>query len=944
MTNSATTATYAYAASGFAGRSRHQVRTDVFTANVLCGRPADRVLTDREAEKLRDCFRCAKARAGADAQAMHDAAMAAAAQAEDVEAPAVDAPAAAADEPAATVLATLPGLIEVSVEDDRPNTMFVTRRGEALGTVLDEGDWSTTRGRYAARTTRGAARRDGVVGFYATRDDAVAAIIATNPHAAPTHGLTAPQRRAYEMLAAGDGWTTKDRGITRQAFTGLVNKGLAKFSNNSPAFWGGNLLTADPVCPPRLADPVQAFADAMAEVDAEVEQETTGALFPAASPAVRRYTAADALLPVPPRTVAADAHRPAAVHVTLDDVDAGNRCVHGMTEEPIDLTRPAAACGRKGSGTSAGVFSEEGCVDTFDCAVLASLEARRLNDETGEDDHRWALICNDHDEQPADTCEDCAPDADEDAGTDENEEPLNDATAPAEKSTDRLYVEVETALAFPGYREDRFTLRSTGRADALEYVALPHDATRNQNVVLSAMGLAPLGRPEYIAGLNLDRVQAVRVNPADTPAVTELRAYLADEAAAWKVIGDHLNDYVAPLAPKDKAPAVHQLNPHRRPVLRQGDAYPLGWTFRVGYGDDATYAAVTRSGDTDGLTDFTTRDDAQAALLAGAPAPTFKEGDRVVCGDAVTRTVAGMTHRAGEPARVIVENGAEWIAADCARANPEDIDAARQAANAASARVTSDPDGTNPEWQEALKDLSDALDYLKAADPITRTALAEQDAAEAARTAVTKYHTAADKFEPVQTEGGELIGHTFQVGRLHAARYGWVDLGGVFPFSLVEYRSYASIDLAREGGHDRPAGPAALTEEAARRTASRNYPFANDFQPVTDPDGIVLAYTFRTTDNPHAGGYGWVRQDGTLAPITEPYREDLTRLLLSDHADRNRPALPSRQKNPARDAAQLVALRGLLTRLRVIEAMGDMGAVRQALGEYDAAMDSHDQR
>ncbi|MER5359992.1 hypothetical protein [Streptomyces sp. NPDC002785] len=47
-----------------------------------------------------------------------------------------------------------------------------------------------------------------------------------------------------------------------------------------------------------------------------------------------------------------------------------------------------------------------------------------------------------------------------------------------------------------------------------------------------------------------------------------------------------------------------------------------------------------------------------------APAP-FLSGDRVVCGDGQVRTVEGMTHRANEPARVVVAGGAEWIASEC---------------------------------------------------------------------------------------------------------------------------------------------------------------------------------------------------------------------------------------------------------------------------------------
>ncbi|MBC9730692.1 hypothetical protein [Streptomyces sp. TRM68367] len=97
----------------------------------------------------------------------------------------------------------------------------------------------------------------------------------------------------------------------------------------------------------------------------------------------------------------------------LDTVDFGEpRCVHGFYERPEDRTNPVKACERKHPNQSAGVFSDEGCMDAFDCAVQASDEAHRLNkeEEHPADDplYMWALICTEHEEQRADACEDCA--------------------------------------------------------------------------------------------------------------------------------------------------------------------------------------------------------------------------------------------------------------------------------------------------------------------------------------------------------------------------------------------------------------------------------------------------------------------------------------------------------------------------------------------------------
>ncbi|MEO3851731.1 hypothetical protein ABGB09_29585 [Streptomyces sp. B8F3] len=98
----------------------------------------------------------------------------------------------------------------------------------------------------------------------------------------------------------------------------------------------------------------------------------------------------------------------------LAAVDFGEpRCVHENYERPEDRTNPAQACQRKQPNQSAGVFSDEGCIDAFDCAVSASNEAARLNAEEEPADaplYRWELICPDHEDQPQKGCEVCAAD------------------------------------------------------------------------------------------------------------------------------------------------------------------------------------------------------------------------------------------------------------------------------------------------------------------------------------------------------------------------------------------------------------------------------------------------------------------------------------------------------------------------------------------------------
>jgi hypothetical protein len=113
---------------------------------------------------------------------------------------------------------------------------------------------------------------------------------------------------------------------------------------------------------------------------------------------------------------------------------APGHCVHGEYAAAAQGD-PAAACARKGSGVSVGVFNDEGCVETFDCAVQADSAAYVMNaDDEGARErsadegplYTWAVLCGQHEEQRADSCEECAAEGAEEGQADEDEE------APAE--------------------------------------------------------------------------------------------------------------------------------------------------------------------------------------------------------------------------------------------------------------------------------------------------------------------------------------------------------------------------------------------------------------------------------------------------------------------------------------------------------------------------------
>lgn len=110
---------------------------------------------------------------------------------------------------------------------------------------------------------------------------------------------------------------------------------------------------------------------------------------------------------------ATDTAAPATTEDPLMAVDFDEpRCVHGFVERPNDRGAAIKACTQKGSAVSVGVFSDEGCIEAFDCAVQASDKAARLNaeEEAPADSplYRWAVMCLDHEEQPANGCEECA--------------------------------------------------------------------------------------------------------------------------------------------------------------------------------------------------------------------------------------------------------------------------------------------------------------------------------------------------------------------------------------------------------------------------------------------------------------------------------------------------------------------------------------------------------
>ncbi|MEU6331453.1 hypothetical protein ABZ851_29880 [Streptomyces sp. NPDC047049] len=104
---------------------------------------------------------------------------------------------------------------------------------------------------------------------------------------------------------------------------------------------------------------------------------------------------------------------------------ATNRCTHHLDADEDVNGDQVTACATKARGATFGVLADEGVLDSFVCAVLAANEAARLNCEyttRGDPFFAWARLCTAHEKQPADGCEECAPDGaeEEPAGGDED--------------------------------------------------------------------------------------------------------------------------------------------------------------------------------------------------------------------------------------------------------------------------------------------------------------------------------------------------------------------------------------------------------------------------------------------------------------------------------------------------------------------------------------------
>ncbi|MFJ4627140.1 hypothetical protein [Streptomyces sp. NPDC088847] len=383
--------------------------------------------------------------------------------------------------------------------------------------------------------------------------------------------------------------------------------------------------------------------------------------------------------------------------------------------------------------------------------------------------------------------------------------------------------------AAPGYRELRVEIRRRGEADPFALIALPA-STLDTPDVLTAFGWRVVGDMEYVAGPNEERAEVEPCTPTEGPA------------------GDCVRDTVRrEIRARSLAIVAHPTAAHFHPVQLNGDGSrdPIGWTFLLTIADERVHGWVTAGGSVVLGAGEANRAEAKRAVrhahmmqLDPSPVaemasvqlkrktgpelaevlyivrnggkvaveddvqdepvvPQYRPGDLVVCADGVPRTVEAMAPEVdGEPARVVVDGGAEWIADNCLRANREDVLDAHRRSQDAALRLRTGLLGSGGDREAVLGDLLDALTVLRRIDPAARVALAEDTARRAAQTA----HPGACKFQPVHHLGEEEpCAWSFSVGHSAQSRYGIVTrLGEIAPVGLYEYRTTAERAFRQE--------------------------------------------------------------------------------------------------------------------------------------------------
>ncbi|MEU0275521.1 hypothetical protein [Streptomyces sp. NPDC006307] len=340
------------------------------------------------------------------------------------------------------------------------------------------------------------------------------------------------------------------------------------------------------------------------------------------------------------------------------------------------------------------------------------------------------------------------------------------------------------------------------------------------------------------------------------------------------------------------------------------------------------------------------------------PGP-FKPGDLIVCADGKTRTVTAMApESAGEPLRVIVEGGAQWLASECEHARelelhaPDGYTGPRALCGYADHLAPARADGTLDVHERTPGTMGHCPGSLL-------TPRAHREELTRRHTTAFSYHPPRPDFLAATAKPGDVVevdGTTFTVTdcQPHERNPHFVDLvldGCAFPVQFqvddrITFRRRVrrhdvrcqecgvyvveSSDEAADGvpfqrlcgvcDHPDALNPehrAAVLEEAiARITARAAYASSAVFQPVVAGDhDRPVGWTFRTGYGTQAA-YGWVTAYGRLiSQVGTEYRWQSERAVL-DHHEAGTLAPTSHDLMPALAARPVAEIRRGLDALR----------------------------
>lgn len=269
-----------------------------------------------------------------------------------------------------------------------------------------------------------------------------------------------------------------------------------------------------------------------------------------------------------------------AVHLLGTRKLAVNRCVHHLYATDAVTGDPVSACAQKEPTATVGVFNDEGCVIFFDCAVQAANEAVRLDEEDeaarerageGEPFYTWAILCREHEEQPADGCEECHQDPqDEDQGDVESDDEAE--ASPAKVASDAARHVHRDAHNFQPFH------RPGEEAPAAWTFRTGYAAHARYGVTTAGSGVSPVGLYEYVT--------------------TAQRAFLQAEKDAQQVAEPAPADPAGELGKHQARQLVAGTWPTAEKFYerRAENGRLLGYTFRVGALHVARYGWITAGG------------------------------------------------------------------------------------------------------------------------------------------------------------------------------------------------------------------------------------------------------------------------------------------------------------------------------------------------------------